>query len=150
MQRTFFCGVFSCLTFLVSSGPLAAAEMTFQMVNNTDRALSMKLFSRGESKQVWPGNTRAYSLRPDTAIQRVKITCQEGEPICWGAWEVVASTRGEIGSGGQRATSVMKMVAGVGDRGLRECDKCCHVCQDGTMTPPVLVSTSSNVGADVK
>lgn len=150
MQRAFFGGILSCLLFLVSSGPLVAAEMTFQMVNNTDRALSMKLFSRGESKQVWPGRTRAYSLQPDTAVQRVKITCEEGESICWGAWEIVTSVRGEIGSDGQRATSVRKMVIGVGDRGMRDCPKCCHVCQDGTMTPPISISTSINVGADVK
>lgn len=130
--------------------PVGAAEMTFQLVNNTDRAMNLKLFSRGESKQVWPGQTRAYSLRPDAAVQQLKIDCTEGESICWGAWEKLVSEKGEIGNSGRRTTHHISVQTGVGERGTRDCKNCCHICQNGFVVPPVGVKMSSDTGVDVK
>jgi hypothetical protein len=117
--------------------PAAAAEMTFQLVNDTDRSLNLKLFSKSESHQQWPSKTRAYAIKPDAAVQPIKITCEEGEQICWGAWMTVQSVSGEVGAGGQRPTRTTKYSAGAGERGQRSCTRCCHVCKDGALTPPM-------------
>lgn len=119
----------------VHSAPSTAAEMTFQLVNDAEWAVNMKLFSRGESRQEWPSKTKAFSLRPDSAVQQIKITCEAGEQICWGTWRTVQAVSGEVGAGGQRTTSTAKYQAGVGERGTRSCENCCHICKDGTMTP---------------
>ena len=114
-----------------------AAEMTFQLINDTERAMNMKLFSRGESLQQWPSKTKAYSMRPGTDAQQVKITCEEGEQICWGAWMVTQSASGEVvGPGGERRERMTARISyGVGERGVRPCPRCCHVCKDGALTP---------------
>jgi hypothetical protein len=126
-----------------------AAEITFQFVNDTDRGLNLKLFSRGESLQIWPGRSKAYSLRPDSAVQQLKIRCTEGESICWGAWMTLQSVSGQI-SGSGRSTSIFKTQAGVGERGTRDCPSCCQVCKDGATGPIVKLSNSIAVGPDVR
>ena len=117
--------------------PATAAELTFQLINDTERAMNMKLFSRGESLQQWPSKTKAYSMRPGTEVQQVKITCDEGEKICWGAWIVTQSASGDIvGPGGERRERMTARISyGVGERGVRPCPRCCHVCKDGAHTP---------------
>ncbi len=113
-----------------------AAEMTFRITNDTERALSLKFFSRAESRQEWPSKTKAFSVRPESSVQQIKISCEEGEQICWGAWMAVQSVSGEIvGAGGQRTTRTTKFSTGAGERGLRTCERCCHVCVDGAITP---------------
>ena len=119
----------------IATFPASAADMTFQFINDTDRPLSLKLFSRGESLQQWPSKSKVYTVRPDAAVQQLKIICTEEEPICWGAWMAVENVSGEIGADGKRATRTTKYVAGVGDRGVRPCTTCCHVCKPGTLTP---------------
>jgi hypothetical protein len=111
-----------------------AAEMTFQFVNDTERDLSLKLFSRGDSGTHWPGKTRAFSVRPDTAVQQLKIDCVEGEKICWGAWVVTQSVSGQISNSGQRNTRTGTSNYGVGSKNLRECEQCCQVCKAGEMS----------------
>ena len=79
---------------------------------------------------------KTYSLRPDEAPQQLKITCEDVEQICWGACVTVQKVSGEIvGANGQRATRTSKFTAGVGERGLRECEKCCYICKDGALVP---------------
>ena len=125
--------VFTCLNVMATSS--LSAEMTFQLINDTDRSLNLKLFSRGESRQQWPSRTKAFAIRPDAAAQQIKITCEEGEQICWGAWMTVQNVSGEVGAGGQRATVIKGYTAGAGERGQRSCERCCHVCKDGALTP---------------
>ena len=118
------------------STPSTAAEMTFQLINDTDRALNLKLFSRSESRQQWPSKAKAFSIKPDAAVQQVKIKCEEGEQICWGAWLTVQSVSGEIvGPAGERATRTSTYSTGTGERGLRTCERCCHICKEGALTP---------------
>jgi hypothetical protein len=143
---------FATLAMSVSVGlgsHALAADMTFQFVNDTDRPLNLKLFSRGESLQMWPAKSKAYSLRPDTATQQLKISCTEGENICWGAWMTVQSVSGQM-AGSQRATSNYKTQAGVGERGTRECADCCKVCKEGAVVAPVKLNNSIAVGPDVR
>ena len=111
-------------------------QLTFQLTNDTGRTLNLKFFSRAESRQEWPSKTKAFSVRPESGVQQIKISCEEGEQICWGAWQTVQSVSGEIvGPGGLRATRTSKFSTGVGERGLRTCERCCHICKDGAMTP---------------
>jgi len=118
-----------------TSLPSVAAEMSFQVINDTDRPLNMKLFSRGESRQQWPSKTRAYSIRPDAAVQQITITCEEGEQVCWGAWLTVQTESGEVNNAGKRDTRTTQRRAGAGENGQRSCTSCCHVCKNGTQTP---------------
>ena len=141
--------ILALVLFASANNRVAAAEMTFQFVNDTDRALNLKLFSRGESLRHWPAKTKAYSLRPDAAVQQLKIDCVDGEKICWGAWMTVQSVTGEVGNG-QRTVHTGRLNAGVGERGMRDCPGCCHVCQQGTMTPVAALQSSSSMGPDVR
>ena len=126
----------------------SGAELTFQLVNDTERPLSLKFFSRAESHQEWPSKTKAYTIRPDAAVQQLKLTCEEGEQICWGAWETVQVVANEItGPAGQRATRTHKYSTGAGERGLRTCERCCNICKDGALTP---VATLRDPNPDAK
>jgi len=118
--------------FATSAG---AADFTFQFVNDTQRPLSLKLFSKGESHRQWPARTKSYTVRPDAAVQELKIDCDEGEQICWGAWVGVAAASGTIGGSHQRGGGGGKQVAGAGERGLEACTDCCHVCKGGAKAP---------------
>lgn len=122
-----------------------AADLTFQFINDTERPLSMKLFSRSDSHQEWPSKTKAYTIRPDTAVQQLKISCEEGEQICWGAWQTVQRVSGEMGGNGQRPTHTTKYLAGAGERGIRSCKSCCQVCKDGTLTPVAKLNDPDNM-----
>ena len=123
-----------------------AAELTFQLINDTERAMNMKLFSRGESLQQWPSKTKAYSMRPGNDVQQVKITCEEGEQICWGAWMSTQTVSGEItGASGQRSTVNNSVHLGVGDRGQRSCESCCQVCKAESLAPTVKMSEQMDV-----
>lgn len=135
-RRAWMHGAIVCFICCILGRPVAAAEMTFQLINDSDRPLSLKLFSRAESHQQWPSKTKAYSIRPDAAVQQLKITCEEGEEICWGAWVTVQEVSGEMqGTDGKRSTRTTRYTAGTGERGTRPCERCCHICKDGALTP---------------
>lgn len=116
-----------------------AAEVTFQLINDTQRALNLKVFSRGESKRVWPAQSKAYSLRPNEAMQQLKIDCTEGEKICWGAWATQRVVHGAI-TGSQRPTQTFTKQYGAGERGLREAEYACTICKDGALARVVKIS----------
>jgi hypothetical protein len=127
--------IFVCINVfgMRASAAAPAANMTFQFINDTERTLSMKLFSRSESHQEWPSKTKAYTIKPDAAVQQLKISCEEGEQVCWGAWMTVQQISGEVGTAGQRNTRTIKYSAGAGERGVHPCKSCCHVCTDGAL-----------------
>ena len=134
--------VFACLTTTIG-----AAEMTFRLVNDTERTLNLKLFSNGESHQQWPSKTRAYSVKPDLAVQTLGISCREGEQICWGAWMTVQAVSGQIGAGGRRDTQTYKYQWGAGERGMRSCSQCCQVCEDGAKTRVMKLQDALGINA---
>ena len=135
MLRNYIAILLLILTSLGATSQSIAAEMTFQIVNDTERDLNLKLFSHGESGQHWPGKTRAYSVRPDAAVQRLKIECEEGEKICWGAWVTVQAISGPIaGPNGERNSRTGTVQLGVGKNNSKQCEYCCQVCKDGTTT----------------
>lgn len=131
----------ACVAAAISL-PARAGEMTFQFINDTERALSLKLFVRGEAARELPARTKAWSLRPDKAVQQLKVECADGENICWGAWMKVTSVSGLVGESG-RQTRTGTMNVGAGERGLLPCPSCCHVCKAGTNTPLIRVRSGS-------
>ncbi len=132
-----------CAGLVLPATVASATEMTFQFINDTERPLNVKLFSRGESHQQWPSKSRAYSVRPDPGVQQLKIDCPENETICWGAWMTVQKISGEVSSGGQRSTQISTFNAGVGERNNRPCESCCHVCKAGAQLPTVRLRSGS-------
>lgn len=129
---------------LPSAIPAAAADFTFQFLNQTNDSIGLKLFSRGESKRHWPSKTRSYNVKPEGAVQELKIDCDEGEQICWGAWKGAAGG-GTVGGSHQRLGGPSKSVAGVGDRGIEPCTDCCHVCKAGGKAPVAKITDSDFV-----
>ena len=114
--------------------PSAAADFTFQFVNDTGQALALKLFSRAESRRQWPSKSKSYGLQSSSDVQAVKIDCDEGEQVCWGAW-TGASGPGTAGGSHRREGGPTKVVAGAGERGSESCTDCCHVCKAGGQAP---------------
>lgn len=125
----------------VYGNPAAAADMQFQLVNDTEYPINLRFFSQGESRQVWPSKTKAFTLKVDAAAQQVKISCNDGEKICWGGWTTTQNVSGEItGAAGQRSTVTNLTTYGAGERGQRTCEKCCEVCTAGAPIPPLKMS----------
>ena len=132
------------LGFSATAFSLHAADLTFQFINNNERPINLKLFARDESKQEWPSKTKFYSIKPDSAVQQLKISCEEGAQICWGAWIVEQTESGEIGASGKRNVRSGKLMFGAGERGTRSCQHCCHVCKADASTPIVKLDDSGN------
>jgi formate hydrogenlyase subunit 6/NADH:ubiquinone oxidoreductase subunit I len=109
--------------------------------------LNLKLFSNGESHEQWPSKTRAFAIKPDPEVQQVKISCIEGEQICWGAWMTVQEVSGEVGAGGHRNTKTYKINWGVGERGVRTCSYCCDVCKDGMLSRVMRLGDAKEINA---
>ena len=128
-------GASSLVCLMLGSAPAIAADMMFQLINDTERPLSLKLYSRAESHQEWPSKTKFYTIRPDAAVQQLKLKCEEGEQICWGAWMKVEDISGDVDNSGKRNIRTTKITYGAGDRGMDTCTECCHVCKDGSLTP---------------
>lgn len=94
--------------------PTAAAEMTFFMKNEQSRAVAVEFYGR-DRDIVWPGGDKVYLLEA-LARKSIRVTCDAGERICWGAW-----------LNGDDSQSF-----GVGFDGQRYCESCCRVCADST------------------
>ena len=114
--------------------PAAAADYTFQFVNDTGHAVALKLFSKAESRRQWPSRAKSYSVQPGTEVQGLKVDCDEGEQICWGAWAGSAAPN-TAGGTSRREGGGMKWIAGAGERGTASCTDCCHVCKNGERSP---------------
>lgn len=137
--------IFACLSVVTSTS--SAADMTVRLINNTERTMNLKLFSNGESHAQWPSKTRAYAIKPDSTEQHLKISCVEGEQICWGAWMDVQTVDGQIGAGGRRDTRSYKISWGAGQRGMNTCASCCNVCKDGSQTRLMKLLESPGINA---
>jgi hypothetical protein len=106
---------FFSLLLIVGAGMQSAqsGEATFKFTNQAPNAIMVKLFSQNRSGWIWPAPDRHYNL-DDDAEHSFKISCQDGEKICYGASD---STND--------ATHW-----GVGYKGTRNCQNCCIVCGD--------------------
>jgi hypothetical protein len=82
----------------------------FEVTNTWKYTVHLNFHSRG-GHAIWPGNGKAYVL-DDSRAHKVRLSCQPGEKICYGAWS--ASNRNTYW--------------GVGPDGDQGCDNCCAVC----------------------
>jgi len=106
MIRFFFLLLLASLV----AAPAAAADMAFYMKNNVGRAVAVELRSQSRA-HAWPGDDKVYLLEVGEK-KSVPVTCEPGERICFGAWQV----------GNDR------VYWGVGPDNARRCDDCCTIC----------------------
>lgn len=97
--------------FAVSAA--SAEQMTFMMRNGHPNAVRVELYS-DDRNHVWPGKGQDYYL-DDGETQSVRITCRQGEKICYGAWV-----------DGDEDT-----YWGVGKGNEERCSDCCYTCNGG-------------------
>jgi hypothetical protein len=98
---------------LALAAPAFAGDMNFYMKNQQDRGVAVELHSR-DRNAVWPGGDQVYFLE-GRQKKSVKVACQEGEKICYGAW-----------INGDDSISF-----GVGpDNDKPPCEYCCFICVD--------------------
>lgn len=94
-----------------------AASMTWRLRAFDKHAVDVSFYSQNR-KAVWPGNGKVWTIK-DYKVHSLKLSCIEGEKICYGAWVRGAS----------------REYWGVGSGGKNACKGCCYTCQDGTQTP---------------
>lgn len=61
----------------------------------------------------------------------------------WAAWTEPEHLTVE--NGGRRSHRATYN-AGVGERGQRTCEKCCHICKDGTLLPAITLRERNSLG----
>ncbi|TXN42917.1 hypothetical protein [Methylobacterium sp. WL7] len=77
--------------------------------SNYPYRVQIKFFSKSYNRS-WPGDNQAYGLK-DSARHVFRLSCIEGEKICYGAWPDGNTT----------------VYWGVGNDG-QACEKCCFQC----------------------
>jgi hypothetical protein len=93
---------------------LARAENeTWTIRSSYPYKVQLKFYSQ-DRNHVWPSVSRAYVL-DDSRQHEFSLSCQPGERICYGAWDV--TTRG---SGNK--------YWGVGQNDRHGCQRCCWTC----------------------
>lgn len=92
-----------------ATGRTPPGEATFRITSKAKYIVYVRLFSQ-DRKVIWPMNTGAYSLDTSEPFN-LKIQCQVGEKICYGAY---------YKSGGD--------YWGVGPNDSYNCTKCCQTC----------------------
>lgn len=98
---------------LAFAAPAFADDMNFYMKNQQSRSVAVELHSQ-DRKAVWPGGNKVYFLDAKEK-KSVKVTCQAGERICYGAW-----INGDD-----------SQIFGVGpDKDQPPCEYCCFICKD--------------------
>jgi hypothetical protein len=98
------------LTLGAGIGSAQSGEATFKFTNNAPNKIMVKLFSQNRN-WTWPAPDRHYNL-DDDAEHSFKISCQDGEKICYGGSE----------------TPDDAYHWGVGLKGDQRCQNCCIVC----------------------
>jgi len=101
--------------------PAQAETLTFQFRSEHPNIVDLELYSDTRNNHVWPGHSRVYVL-DDYKLQRIGISCQQGEKVCYGAW-VRNRTNTYWGVGYQNST---------------RCRSCCYIC-DGSRTEVIVL-----------
>jgi hypothetical protein len=100
------------LTISTASKDAAADHETFRVKSMSDSKVQIKFFAKSRN-HVWPGTDRAYNLN-DYEEHNIKLACESGEQICYGAW---------VTGDGSRWW-------GVGPDGNKGCRNCCYTCDN--------------------
>jgi hypothetical protein len=87
---------------------MALADMSFYVVNDHPRDIAFEFVGKDRA---WPGDDQVYALEGNHK-KSVPIDCEEGERICYGAWEVGND----------------KVLWGIGPDRDKACEDCCHTC----------------------
>lgn len=100
------------LFVMVGAGSEAAysGDATFTMTNKTPNIIQIKVFSQSRNWQ-WPSATSHWNL-DDDAKHNLRISCQDGEKVCYGASYSANSRK----------------YWGVGLKGDKGCAGCCLTC----------------------
>ncbi len=93
-----------------------ADTITWRFKSEHRSVVNFELYASGR-RHIWPGGGEVYSLK-DSGSHTVKIACNAGEKVCYGAW--VRNSRSK------------EWGAGYGGKGA--CQSCCYRC-DGGETP---------------
>lgn len=106
-----FVVVLLCGLYVPSS---SAGSLTFEMRSSHPNVVSLEFYSTTRSGLVWPGNGEVYLLE-DSDVHNFKLSCRNGEQICYGAW-----VRNQSAS-----------YWGVGSGNENRCTSCCYTCSGG-------------------
>lgn len=90
------------------------STFTFYNRNSSGQEIDFKFFSKTRN-WVWPGATTYWIIPPDRKQYVVKLICQRGEKVCFGAWWKANPNH----------------YWGVGQGGNKGCSSCCYICQGG-------------------
>jgi hypothetical protein len=113
--------------FLLMAVAFGAAEaaaqqsLTFVIRNETNGVINYKLWSASRNN-VWPGADTMYGMDYKGDQRSTKISCIQGETICYGAW----------------FRHDPKITWGAGPTGKGRCSDCCYICNGTTTTTRVL------------
>jgi hypothetical protein len=106
--------LWTTLAWMLGASAASAETLTFLMRNNYGSPVEVEFYSKTRS-HVWPGNGQIYPLGM-RGQQNMRLSCQYGEQICYGAW--LSGDREGI-------------YWGVGPGAKAGCDNCCYTCQGG-------------------
>ncbi|GGB57168.1 hypothetical protein GCM10011316_31570 [Roseibium aquae] len=95
-------------------GSASAETLTFQIRSEHPNIVDVELYSDTRQGHVWPGRERVYVLNNYT-LQRIGISCQKGERVCYGAW----------------VRNRTETYWGVGYQNRMRCRSCCYICDGG-------------------
>lgn len=94
----------------------AGPFIEFRIRNATGVPVGVAFYAQSRN-WCWPDCDKQYTFR-DANAHTIRIDCQRGETVCWGAWRVDNPSR----------------YWGVGPNNEHNCRTCCYTC-DGTTTP---------------
>lgn len=111
MLRTIAAATLGCLLIVGAGSGSAGAQQkaVFDIVNATPWTVYVRLYS---GKTVWPSGGLAFKI-DQHGSNRIQISCQAGEQICYGA---------------SYAPNADNHYWGVGVLGGKGCDGCCQQC----------------------
>jgi hypothetical protein len=101
---------------IVGTSSARADTMTWQLRSFSKNAVEVKFFSSNR-RVVWPTATTHYDIK-DYNTHSFKLTCLEGEQVCYGA--------GVSGN--------LKRYWGRSTDGKKACTGCCYTCKGNTTT----------------
>lgn len=88
--------------------------LTWKIRSYHRHAVEVQFYSNNRN-HVWPGVGRVYALK-DYDVHTYRISCVQGEKVCYGAWVAGDSTS----------------YWGTGRGGKQGCSDCCYTCNGGT------------------
>ncbi|MDW9491730.1 hypothetical protein [Sinorhizobium meliloti] len=94
-----------------------AMTASFVLANEAKYIVNVKLFSRSRTV-IWPSSNSSFSLK-DGRPQTIKVHCNSGEKICYGAYYMNDDPDG--------------IYWGKGEKGLHACEDCCLYCNNNSI-----------------